>query len=214
MSGINDDQTAPETPQIYLITPPDLPLQTFPDQLARIMDSIEIACLRLSLSASDEDTISRAADVLREIAHARDTPIIIDTHYRLVSPLGLDGVHLRDGARSVRFVRKEMDNADLVIGTFCGASRHEGMNAGESGADYVALGPLNDTGLGDGQIAPFEDFEWWSEMIELPIVAEGALDLDQVDALAPVTDFFAIGDEIWAQPDPLAALEALTAPLR
>ncbi len=204
----------PDTPQLYLITPPDLHLSSFPGQLARIMDSVEIACLRLSLAASDEGTVSRAADMLREIAHARDVPVMLDTHYRLVEPLGLDGVHLRDGARSVRYVRKQLGDADVMIGAFCGASRHEGMNAGESGVDYVSLGPITDTGLGDGQLAPFEDFEWWSEMIELPVVAEGALDLATVEALAPVTDFFAIGDEIWSAEDPLAALQALTAPLR
>jgi thiamine-phosphate pyrophosphorylase len=35
-----------------------------------------------------------------------------------------------------------------------------------------------------------------------------------VAQLAPVTDFFAIGAEIWKAEDPLAALKALTAPLR
>lgn len=207
-------ENTPDIPQLYLITPPDLQLSSFPDTLARIMDSVEIACLRLSLAASDEDAVSRAADMLREIAHARDIPVMLDTHHRLVEPLGLDGVHLRDGARSVRYVRKELGEADVMIGAFCGASRHEGMNAGEIGVDYVALGPITDTGLGDGQLAPLEDFEWWSEMIELPIVAEGALDQAHIEALAPITDFFAIGDEIWSKEDPLAALQDLTAPLR
>jgi hypothetical protein len=32
--------------------------------------------------------------------------------------------------------------------------------------------------------------------------------------LAPVTDFFGVGDEIWDAEDPVAALLALTAPLR
>ncbi len=87
------------------------------------------------------------------------------------------------------------------------------MNAGESGCDYVSLGPLSDTGLGDGAVAEFDAFQWWSEMIELPVVAEGALDLRAVETLAPVTDFFGIGPEIWGADDPKAALQALIAPL-
>jgi thiamine-phosphate pyrophosphorylase len=51
-------------------------------------------------------------------------------------------------------------------------------------------------------------------MIELPVVAEGGLDLSLIEAFAPVTDFFAIGPEIWRTDDPAAALKALTAPLR
>ena len=46
------------------------------------------------------------------------------------------------------------------------------------------------------------------------MVAEGALTADLVATFAPVTDFFAIGAEIWGQDDPAAALTALTAPLR
>ena len=41
---------AADRPQITLITPPIFDLQTFPDQLAAVMDTVEIACLRLSLA--------------------------------------------------------------------------------------------------------------------------------------------------------------------
>jgi thiamine-phosphate pyrophosphorylase len=34
-----------------------------------------------------------------------------------------------------------------------------------------------------------------------------------VARFGPVTDFFAIGEEIWSSEDPLAALKALLAPL-
>ena len=46
-------------------------------------------------------------------------------------------------------------------------------------------------------------FEWWSEMIEVPVVAEGALTADLVASFGPVTDFFGIGEEIWRHDDPL-----------
>ncbi len=209
---MTNDSDPREAPQIYLITPPEFELSGFPGQLGRIMDSVEIACVRLALAASNEDEVSRAADLLRETCHARDVPLILDTHVRLVEKLGLDGVHLQDGARTVRFARKEL-GADLVIGAYGGPSRHEGMSAGESGADYVALGPISDTGLSTGDLAQRDDFEWWSKMIELPIVAEGGITTDAVEAFAPFTDFFAIGPEIWKTEDPLAALQALTAPL-
>ena len=97
-----------EMPQIYLITPPDLTVEDFPDTLARVLDGAPIACLRLSLATSDEDRVARAADALREVAHARDVPLVIETHLRLVDRLGLDGVHLTDAARTVRHARKEL----------------------------------------------------------------------------------------------------------
>ena len=203
-----DDQ-----PQIYLITPPTFEIETFPQILARVLDSHPVACLRLALASRDEDTILRSADALREIAHARDIPIVIADHVLMVERLGLDGVHLSDTTKPLRKLRKDM-GADAIIGSFCGTSQHDGINAGEAGADYVSFGPVGQTALGDGQVAPHDLFEWWSSMIELPVVAEGALNRDLIAGLAPVADFFALGDEIWAQPDPVAALMELTQPLR
>ena len=65
--------------------------------------------------------------------------------------------------------------------------------------------------LGDGTLAEPELFEWWSQMIELPVVAEGGLTPELVATLTPLTDFFGIGEEIWSQDDPAAALKDLIA---
>ncbi len=200
----------PEQPQIYLITPPELELSTFPAQLGAVLDAHPVACVRLALSTRDEDRLARAADALREITHARDVALVIEEHLLLVERLGLDGVHLADGARTVRYARKEL-GADAIIGSFCATSRHEGMAAGEAGADYVAFGPVNAGTLGDGSTAEDDLFQWWSEVIEVPVVAEGGLDIDTMRRLAPFTDFFGIGDEIWRQDDPAAGLKELIA---
>lgn len=200
---------APEQPQLYLITPPSFDLETFPDTLARVLDGSEAACIRLTLASHDEGEIARAADSLREVAHARDIALVISDHVLLAQRLGLDGVHLSDAARSVRSARKTL-GADAIVGCFCGTSRHDGMTAGEAGADYISFGPVGATTLGDGTRAETELFQWWSQMIELPVVAEGGLTAESVAELAPHTDFFGIGDEIWGADDPLAALKALT----
>ena len=201
-----------DRPQITLITPPAFDLDVFPDHLAAVLDSTDIACVRLSMATKDQDLIARAADACRLVAHAHDVAIVIDTHLLLVERLGLDGVHLPDGGRSVRKARKDL-GADAIIGAFGGVTRHEGISAAEAGADYVAFGPVGATTLGDGSQAPFELFEWWSEMIEVPVIAEGALTVALIEQLGPVTDFFGIGEEIWSTEHPIATLRALLAPL-
>lgn len=202
-----------DVPQIYLVTPASFAPGGFGPNLAGVLDSVDIACLRLALAETDPDTLARAADECREIAHARDVPVVIERHTGLVARLGLDGVHLTDGARSVRATRKAL-GAEAIVGAACGQSRHDGMAAGESGADYIAFAPLGETGLGDTARAGHDLFAWWSEMIELPVVAEGGLTPDLIADFAPVTDFFAIGPEIWRADDPARALATLTAPLR
>lgn len=201
-----------DRPQINLITPASFDIETFPDQLAAVMDAVEIACLRISLSTRDEHDLIRSADALREIAHARDVAVVIDTHMLLVERLGLDGVHLADGARNVRKARKDL-GADAIIGAYCGSTRHEGLSAGEAGADYVSFGPVGVSGLGDGKCADFDLFEWWSQMIEVPVVAEGNLTRELVEKFGPVSDHFAFGPEIWAADNPVSRLRELIAPL-
>lgn len=202
--------TQADRPQITLITPPAFELEVFPDQLAAVMDGFDIACLRLSLASADADFIARAADACRVVAHARDVAIVIENHVKFVEPHGLDGVHLTDGARQVRTLRKDL-GADAIIGTFCGVSRHDAMGAAEAGADYAAFGPAGETPLGRGEVLDFDVIEWWSQVIEVPCITEGALTLDLIARYAPVTDFFAIGPEIWGSDDPSAALNALLA---
>lgn len=201
-----------DRPQITLITPPSFQTDVFSAQLARVLDGAEIACLRIALATKDTDNLGHAADLCREIAHARDVAVVIETHILLAERHGLDGVHLLDGARTIRKARKDL-GADAIVGSYCGNTRHEGISAGEAGADYVSFGPMGATGLGDGTFADHELFSWWSEMIEVPVIAEGGLTRDLVERFGPVTDFFAFGEEIWQAEDPLAALTDLTAPL-
>ena len=189
----------PQGPRLYLITPPTFD-PALPDVLASLLDAFDVACLRLALATGSEEEMARAADTLRPVAHARDVPLVVTDHFRLVPRLGLDGVHLSDGARQVRAARKAL-GADAIVGAYAHASRHDGMTAAEIGADYVSFGPVGDTGLGDGSLAPRELFEWWSEMVEVPVVAEGGLDTALAADLAPVADFLALGQEVWGHVD-------------
>lgn len=198
-----------EQAQLYLITPPAFDLDSFPDQISRVLDCAPVACVRLALASKDEGKIAKSGDALREICHARDIPLLIESHLIMVERLGLDGVHLTDGSRSVRYARQELGK-DAIIGTFCGASRHDGLNAGESGADYVCFGPCGENTLGDGSVVSVDLFKWWSDVVEVPIVAEGALNAEIVNTLSPISDFFAIGAEIWDTDDPAAAFKTLS----
>lgn len=201
---------AQEKPQIYLLTPQQFELSTFRDLLAQVLDAHAIACVRLDLVTRDEDRISRAADALREVCHARDVAIVVSEHTLLSASLGLDGVHLPDAGKSIRDARKTLGD-DAIVGAFCGTSRHDGMTAAEAGADYVSFGPLAPSTLGTGEHVEKDVFDWWSEMIEVPCVAEGNIDKQSIATLWDKTDFFAIGEEIWRSEQPSDALTNLKA---
>ncbi|WP_405406137.1 thiamine phosphate synthase [Paracoccus sp. Ld10] len=196
-----------DAPQLYLMTPAGAQASSLAPMLAEVMDRVAPACLRIR-GGAEEDELGRLADMAREIAHARDVAVVIDDHVKLALRHGLDGVHLNDGAKAVRYARKELGD-DAIVGAFCGTSRHEGINAAEAGADYVAFGPVSDSALYRGDPVELELFQWWSEMIEAPVVAEGAITRELIAQLSPITDFIALGPEIWTQEDPAATLALL-----
>ncbi len=190
----------PHRCQLYLITPSRIADGSFAEQLGLLLDTVEVAAVRMTLESRDEDVISQSADQIRGACHSRDVPLLISEHYRLVRRLGLDGVHLM-GTKDIRDARSELgDNAS--IGAFCGVSRHAGMTAGEIGADYVGFGPASETTLGSGDFLHIEDISWWHEMIEIPSVVEGALTPEIAAKIAPFADFIALGPELWSAPTP------------
>lgn len=195
-------------PKLYLVAPAQAGSSQTQSMMADVLDAFDIACVRIPMTDASEEDLRRAVDVLRPVCHERDVPLLITDHYRLASSLGLDGVHLRDGARNVRAARKLLPEGS-IIGAHARASRHDGMLAAENGADYIAFGPLSPSSLGDGIIAEPDLFAWWSDMIEIPVVAEGGITPQIAADICGITDFVALGEELWSHPaGPAAALQA------
>ena len=55
--------------------------------------------------------------------------------------------------------------------------------------------------LGDGAVADVDLFAWWAEMIETPVVADGAVTLAAAPALAEHADFLCVGRAVWNHED-------------
>jgi thiamine-phosphate pyrophosphorylase len=198
-------------PKVYLVSPPEIDLSgAFSKILEDILTTSDVACFRLQLSSEDEREIGKIADGMREICHVHDVAIVIERHMLLVEKFGLDGVHLTDGSKNITKARKLLGK-DAIVGAFCGASRHVGLSAGEAGADYVSFGPVSGSELNDGELVETNLFDWWSQVIEVPVVAEGRLTTEKLSELGQSTDFLAFGQEIWDSEDPSEALSKLMA---
>ena len=203
--------TESSSPKIYLITPTEIDIQgSFPEQLSSVFANFDIACLRIGLSSTDERVLGKTAEILREKCHAHEVAIIIERHMLLVEPFGLDGVHLPDGAKNVSKARKLLGK-EAIVGAHCAASQHTGLRAGEIGANYVTFGPVTASKLDGGEFAGAGLFEWWSQMIEVPVVAEGHFDRDSAALIGQYADFLAFGSEIWAHEDPVTELREMMA---
>lgn len=198
-----------ETSRIYLATPMEFDAPVFADKLRSVLEAIQVACLRISLRGdATEADWTGAVNHLLPVCHSADVALVLTDHYRLVAPLGADGVHLASSRTPLREVR-EILGRDRIVGAFAGSSRHQGMVLAEAGADYISFGPVGDAGtLGDGIHAADDLFRWWAEMIETPCVAEGGVTLSDATRLADYADFIVPDPTVFAAEDPVGQLAA------
>jgi len=192
--------------QLYVITPPAIDLHPFAGTLAEALDAGPVACVQLRLKEIDDTGLKQAADVLREVCHARDVAFIVNDRPDIAAAVGADGSHIGEDDVPYDEARKIL-GPDRIVGVSCYDSRHRAMAAGEAGADYVAFGAVYETTTKVAKTrAPLDLFTWWQEVMEVPCVAIGGITIDNA---APVVsagaDFLAVSSGIWQHPEGAAA---------
>lgn len=197
--------------QLYLLTPPALPPQ-FPIQLAQALDAGEVAALQLRLKDVPDDEILRAVDLIRPIAQSRGVALILNDRPDLAVSSGCDGAHVGADDTPTAEARKIL-GAKLQLGVSCYGSRDLALQAGEAGADYVAFGAFfpsatKSTGI-EGDV---DLLSWWSEIMELPVVAIGGITAENCGPLVRAgANFLAVTAAVWSHPDgPAAGVRAMT----
>lgn len=175
---------------------------TFADVLAATLDAADVACFQLYLADVDDHAYSAVATTLAPVCQEREVAFLLNARHHLVAATGADGVHVQG---PVNGLRKKLPEG-AILGAGCGHSRHEAMEAGEAGADYVSFGPWGEEAA--------EALAWWQLMMELPCVAAGGLGLDTAGAAkAAGADFILLRSAVWDAPEgaPAAAARAAAA---
>jgi thiamine-phosphate pyrophosphorylase len=117
----------------------------------------------------------------------------------------LDGVHVESGLAEVRAAIGR-HHPDRIVGAGAIRSRHDAMDIGEAGADYVFFGRLD----GDAQatVAPkaMELAAWWAELFEVPAMVMGGSAIESVaEAATAGVEFVALRNAVWGHPEGAAA---------
>jgi thiamine-phosphate pyrophosphorylase len=186
--------------QLYIISPPALDLD-FPNRLERALDGGAVAAFQLRLKGIDEHAIARLAAPLQKLCADHETAFIVNDSIGLAKRLGADGVHLGQDDGDPRAAR-DILGRDAQIGVTCHNSRHLAMEAGESGADYVAFGSFYQTNT---KIASHSAdtglLSWWTVITPIPCVAIGGITPENAAPLiAAGADFIAVSAAIWQHP--------------
>ncbi len=196
--------------RLYLVTPPALEPAVFAEALAAALDAGDIGAVQLRLKDIAEDGVRRAIDVLRPIVQSRDVAFILNDRPDLAVAHGCDGAHV--GAADLPAAAARGLLGDLQLGVSCYDSRDAAMLAGEAGADYVAFGAFFASGTKDTDIRADPDLlRWWSETMELPVVAIGGITPANCASLVQAgADFLAVVGAVWNHPEgPAAGVRAM-----
>jgi thiamine-phosphate pyrophosphorylase len=202
------DQTRTTT-RLYLITPPALDPERFGEQLEEALAGGDVACLQLRLKEVDDDTIRRAARVLKPIAQDRNVAFIMNDRPDLAAELDCDGAHVGEEDAPYAEARRLL-GPERIVGVTCGSSRNRAITAAEAGADYVAFGAFfpSVTKTATKYRATPELLRDWSETTVVPCCAIGGITQENCGPLVEAgADFLAVIGAIWSHPQgPRAAV--------
>jgi len=206
----------PTSCRLYLITPPviDDP-RLFAQTLREALDGGDVAVLQLRLKGADDDTVCRAADILRPVCQQREVAFIMNDRPDLAAKLDCDGVHVGQEDASYAEARRLM-GADRIVGVTCHNSRHLAVEAADAGADYVAFGAFFPTATKEAKTrAPIDIVGWWSRTTDVPCVAIGGITVGNCPPLIEAgADFLAVASGVWNHAGgPGAAVSAFNAVL-
>lgn len=198
-------------PRLYLATPVVDDPAALVAELPVLLGSADVAAVLLRLKEIDQRTMISRIKALAPPVQKAGAALLVDGHAELVARGGADGAHL-SGLAALEEAAPSL-KPDRIAGVGGLATRHDSMNAGEMGADYVLFGEPDKNGQRPSSQAIAERLDWWAELFEPPCVGF-AMSLEEAhDFAASGADFVLVGDFIWSDPrGPKAALiEADTA---
>ena len=192
-------------PRLYLATPLVDDPASLVAELPGLLAAADVAAVLVQLTETDQRTMISRIKALAPVVQNAGAALLIDGHPELVARGGADGAHLAN----IAALEDAMPSLkpDRIAGVGGLETRHESMNAGEIGADYVLFGEPDAKGQRPSSQAIAERLDWWAELFEPPCVGFATSLEEAHDFAASGADFVLVGAFIWADPrGPKAAL--------
>lgn len=167
-----------------------------PDEVSRHLDAVLDVRRVPSVLLSGVPAAGIAIADLIAAVQARGAAALVDGDATLARAVGADGVHIPWSPSPIEAYAavRQTIGSDLIAGADAGRSRHDAMELGEAGADYVAFGiPAHVEDRATAKRRQADLIGWWSGVFEVPCVAFDIDDAEQARAAAEAgADFIAI----------------------
>jgi len=155
-------------PRLYLATPIIDDPASLVAELPALLASADVAAVLVRLKETDPRSMISAVKVLAPAVQGAGAALLIDGHADLVARSGADGAHL-NGIAALDEALPTL-KPDRIAGVGGLPTRHDSMNAGERGADYVLFGEPDAHGSRPSTDAIAERLGWWAELFEPPCI--------------------------------------------
>ena len=184
--------------RLFLVSPSDPDLETFPAMFAQAARAGDVASLLIRPAESRGDTIDLISATL-PTGYDENVAILVEGDAELAAEAGADGVQVIGGLDDFRAARSLL-GSDRIVGVLSNGSRHDCMEFGEAGADYIAFNQNTSISVGSGETR--EDLnilQWWSDLFEVPAVAFDPAGIEEIEPLVHKgAGFIRPEDAIWS----------------
>lgn len=190
--------TQPPRTRLMLVTPPVLDPGAISFRLMQAFAGGDVAAVLLRLAPGDERSLTERVKALAPPVQAQNVALVVEASAQVASRGGADGVHVTEGIEAIAEARSSL-RQERIIGVGGLRSRHDAMDAGEAGVDYVMFGEPRPDGSLPPLPAVIERASWWAEIFETPCIAY-APDAESVPALVETgAEFLALGAWLFAE---------------
>ena len=202
-------------PSLYLISPPQIEISLFLDDLELVFDylgdSVTMFQLRLKKTdnlATDPVDTSYIVPIVK-LCREYQVKLIINDQLELASSNLVDGIHVGQNQLS------ELANFDLEQDTILGVSCYNDIRLAKQAlkyqADYISFGSFFVTNTKpNAQQANLNIINDWQDISKIPCCAIGGINIGNIKQVMEYQpDYICISGGIWQSHNMLATLEAL-----
>ena len=184
--------------RLMLVPPPVDDADAMAFRLMQAMAGGDVAAILIRLAPGDDRSRIERVKRLAGPVQGNNVALIVEDNALVASRGGADGVHLTGGPQAVAEARSSL-KSERIIGAGGLKARHDAMDVGEAGVDYVMFGEPRADGSMPPLPAVIERAGWWAEIFETPCVAYAP----NAEAIEPLVEtgaeFVALGPWAFAE---------------
>ena len=188
------------SPRLFLITPPNIEIESFVELLDDTLSDSDVAILLLASDSIDRDSMNSNYKQIQQIAHRHNISALIQNNLEFANENDVDGIQIDelDVLKETLVKSKSFE----IVGAAENKFKHDAMIKGEAEIDYMFFGNITTP---ESEFSPpkvVELSEWWAENFKIPGVALAGQNMESIREIATTgIEFIAVRNAIWNFPN-------------